>query len=196
MSQLKRRALLLALVAALLVPTFQGRATSVIQMNLEQLCTKSDQIFRGTVLDMTESTVEVGGGALPAVTYTVRVDEAFQGQFDTEKGVPLARFTTLGTKKQHLSGQMPIPGLPRLAIGGEYLLMVAPSGPTGLTTTMGLGQGCFTIAGKPGAETAVNELGNRGLFAGMTVSGVTTASGDVSYPALAALINSILGEGN
>lgn len=196
MSESKRRVLLLVFVLAVLVPTFQGRATSVIQLNLEQLCQQSDQIFRGTVLDIVETTVQVGGGPLPAVTYTVRVDEAFQGDFNTVKGVPVAQFTTLGTEKQHLSGEMPIPGLPNLTIGGDYLLMVAPAGPVGLTTTMGLGQGRFTIGGKPGEETAVNGFGNRGLFTGMTVSGLTTASGELSYPALATLINSILEEEN
>lgn len=196
MSESKRRVLLLVFVVAILVPTYQGHATSVIQMNLEQLTVKSHQIFRGTVLDIAETTVEAGGGPLPAVTYTVRVDEPFQGEFETVKGVPVAQFTTLGTKKQHLSGQIPIAGLPNLQIGGDYLLMVAPAGPVGLTTTMGLGQGLFTIAGRPGEETAVNGFGNKGLFDGMTASGIAAASGDLSYAALATLINSILEEGN
>lgn len=196
MSETKRRVLLLGLVLALLVPTFQGRATSVLQMNLEQLCQGSAQIFRGTVLGVVETTVEVGGGPLPAVTYTVRVDEAFQGEFPTVKGVPVAEFTTLGTKKQHLSGEMPIAGLPHLEIGGDYLLLVAPAGPVGLTTTMGLGQGLFSIAGRPGEETAVNAFQNKGLFTGMTVAGLTASSGELSYAELASLITSILAEEN
>jgi hypothetical protein len=166
-------------------------------MNLEQLTQGSLEIYRGTVLDMVETTVQVGGGALPAVTYTVRVDEPFQGEFPEVKGVPVAQFTTLGSKKQHLSGEMPIAGLPRLEIGGDYLLMVAPAGPVGLTTTMGLGQGLFKIEGRPGQETAVNGLGNRGLFTGMAVSGLTAASGEeLSYGELAALVTSILEEEN
>ncbi|RMH22521.1 MAG: hypothetical protein D6696_02970 [Acidobacteria bacterium] len=181
------------LAVALLCAAGAG-ATSVLQMNLETMCAGAHQIFRGTIVDMYETTIEVGGGTLPAVTYVAEVKEAFAGDFETVKGVTVARFTVVGTLKQHQSGQHPIPGLPTLEIGGDYLLLVAPAGPVGLTATMGLGQGCFTISGKPGEETAVNAIGNAGLFDGMSAAGMPS-SGPVSYSTLADLIHSLIGGG-
>ena len=40
------------------------------------------RIFRGTVLGVTDGTVQVGGGQLATVVYRLRVDEAFKGSFE------------------------------------------------------------------------------------------------------------------
>ncbi|RMH22523.1 MAG: hypothetical protein D6696_02980 [Acidobacteria bacterium] len=183
-----------AVLAVVLIAALPAGATTVLQMNLEGLCDGAAQIFRGTVLRIDETRVTAGGGEIPALRYTVRVDEALKGQFQTVKGVPIAEILVVGTLKQHAAGRPPIAGFPLLQEGREYLLMVAPAGPVGLTATMGLGQGCFTLAGKPGEETAVNGFNNNGLFAGMTVPGMP-ASGPVSYAALASMIQGIVGGG-
>lgn len=186
MRLVKSGSLLLAAMIVLLVAGQVG-ATSVLQMNLEDLCDSSAHIFRGTVVDITETTVAAGGGEIPALTYTVEVTEAFKGEFTTVKGVQLAEFKVVGTLKQHAAGKAPIAGFPLLQVGGDYLLMIAENGPVGLTAPMGLGQGCFSVDGKAGAETAVNEFDNDGLFNGMSAAGMP-ASGPVSYAALADMI--------
>ena len=49
------------------------QATTVAQMNLEQMVNNSDRVFVGTVLDVTESRKQIGGGELPAVPYRIKV---------------------------------------------------------------------------------------------------------------------------
>ena len=167
------------------------RAATVAQMNLEQLVVRSESVFVGQVVGMSESRIAMGGGHVPAVTYRFRVSESFKGQVKVEKGVRIAEVKMLGTLKQVLSGQHPIQEFPVLRKGSEYLMIVAPAGPTGLTATMGLGQGCFTFEGKPEAKVAVNFVDNAGLFANMNVgleSGVA-----VPYSELARIIRSIVG---
>ena len=183
----KSGVLLLTLTVLALLVVGQASATTVLQMNLEDLCDSSAQIFRGTIVDISETTISVGGGEVPAIVYTAEVTEGFKGEFTTVKGVQLAEFKVVGTLKQHAAGQAPIAGFPLLQIGGDYLLMIAQAGPVGLTAPMGLGQGSFSVDGKAGAETAVNGFNNEGLWKGMSVSGVP-ASGPVDYATLANMI--------
>ncbi|HSR53494.1 MAG TPA: hypothetical protein VLV83_21935 [Acidobacteriota bacterium] len=164
-------------------------ATKLAPLNLEQLCRQSGQIYRGTVVSVEEKSIEVGGGSLPSLSYTIRVDESFKGTFDNVKGHQVAILRTIGTLKQQQSGRSPIPGFPVLKEGQEYLLMVAPkSVATGLTSTVGLGQGCFELDGK----VAVNLFNNFGLFRGMSSP---TASGPLTYDQLRQQIKSIVGGG-
>lgn len=170
-------------------------ATKLLQMNLAQLLANSDRVFAGTLISVKEDSVQAGGGTIRALAYTFRVDQAFKGQFETEKGVQIARFKTIGTLKQLENKRPPIPGFPLFHSGRRYLLMVGPDGPAGLTSTVGLGQGSFEIDGRPGEEVAKNLFNNAGLFRGMSVSGMP-AGGPVSYLALSDLINQIIGGGN
>ncbi|HSR53496.1 MAG TPA: hypothetical protein VLV83_21945 [Acidobacteriota bacterium] len=153
------------------------------------MCQRSGQIYLGTVVSVHEESVELGGGTLPSLVYTIRVDEALKGAFETVKGQQVTTLRTIGTLKQQQSGQPPIPGFPLLKEGQEYLLMVAPASPaTGLTATVGLGQGCFEVDGK----VAVNGFDNVGLFRGMSAP---QTSGAMSYDDLRNQIQGILGGG-
>jgi hypothetical protein len=183
--------LLLVFAAAMLLAP-QIWATTVLEMNLAALTDRSDKVFRGTVLDVSETSVQAGGGTLTAIKYTLRVDESFKGNFATIKGVQITEVMMLGSLKQYYSGNAPIPGFPVLKIGGDYLLMVAPEGPVGLTTTMGLGQGAFTVYSDPNTseDMALNGFNNASLFKGMG-SGVP-ASGPIAYDALAGYIQTEL----
>lgn len=176
-------------------------AATVIQMNLEEMVGRADLIFRGTVLDARESTLQVGGGTLPVVTYRIRVDDEFKGTFGEVKGVPVAEIKMLGKLKPASSGSVRSPGpladLPRLVVGQEYLLLTTPPSAVGLSTTVGLGQGRFVLQGKRGQEVALNDNHNSGLFRGMDTgpSGVaSTPEGAVPYAVLADLIRDIVGE--
>ena len=183
---------LLAFVAALLLAP-QLWATSVLEMNLAALTDRADRIFRGTVLDVSETSVQAGGGTLTAIRYTLRVDESFKGSVATIKGEAIAQVTMLGSLKQYHTGRAPIPGFPRLKIGSDYLLMVAPVGPVGLTTTMGLGQGAFSLYADPNTREvmALNGFNNASLFKGMG-SGLP-AAGPVAYGTLVEHIQTELG---
>lgn len=168
-----------------------ANAAIVAQMNLEQLVTRSDRVFVGTVVSVSESRVAVGGGEVPAVTYRLRVSEAFKGQFDELKGEQFTDVTMLGSLKHLASGRHPISDFPMLDVDAEYLLFVAPAGPVGITAPMGLGQGCFTLSGTTDDKVALNLAGNTGLFNGMNVG---FADGvPVRYSELAELIRGIVG---
>jgi hypothetical protein len=176
-------------------------AATVIQMNLAEMVGRAGLIFRGTVLDAREGTVQVGGGTLPVVTYRVRVDDELKGTFDEVKGVPVAEIKMLGKLKPATSGSLrslgPVADLPRLEVGQEYLLLTTPRSAVGLSTIVGLGQGRFVLQGKRGQEVALNDNHNRGLFRGMDTgpSGVgSTPEGAVPYAVLADLIRDIVGE--
>lgn len=174
---------LVALASMLLfAPVAWG--TTVMEMNLAALTERSEKIFRGTVLDVAETSVEAGGGTLTAVKYTIRVDEAYKGSFPLIKGESVTEIMMVGSLKQYHAGQPPIAGFPLLDIGSDYLLMVAPPGPVGLTTTMGLGQGAFAVYSDPSTRElmALNGFNNASLFKGMGTG--LPAKGPIAYETL------------
>jgi hypothetical protein len=184
---------LLAL-ASLLLAAPLAWGTTVMEMNLASLTERSEKIFRGTVLDVSETSVEAGGGTLQAVKYTIRVDETFKGSFPLVKGESVAEILMVGSLKQYHAGQPPIAGFPLLDIGSDYLLMVAPPGPVGLTTTMGLGQGAFAVYADPATRElmALNGFNNASLFKGMGAG--LPADGPVAYDMLVAEIQAQLSD--
>ncbi len=185
-----------AAISALLLLAPPLTATTVLQMNLGELVQRADTIFRGTVLDVSEGIVHAGGADLPTVTYRLRVDESFRGEFTTVKGVELAEITMLGTFKRApapgsaLRNLTAVPGLPRLERGHDYLLLVTRPSQVGLSVPVGLGQGAFRIATDLKQETATNDANNVGLFRGM--AGPTTAPGPIPYDELAARIRALV----
>lgn len=193
-----------AFLCLLAVSAFPAGAVSVLQMNLEELVDNSYKIFRGTVLDIRETTVTAGGGTLPVVVYRFRVDEAFKGSFQEAKGMTIAEVRMLGKLKAggagspaHASGI--IPELPRLQVGQDYLLLVTRSSAIGLSTTVGLGQGRFELRGKPGQEIAVNGNNNRGLFGNASAGSPSRSKAgqqeeSLPYTTLAGMIRGIVGQ--
>jgi hypothetical protein len=138
-------------------------AAMVQKMDLGEVCSRAANIFRGTVLSEVPGTVEAGGATLPTVTYTVKVSEAFQGDFQTKGDQQYAEITMLGSVKPvQVGGQRSFPALadmPRLDVGKDYLLMTSSPSAIGLSAPIGLAQGCYAIQGKGENQTAVNELG-------------------------------------
>ena len=192
------------MTVAVLAVSLPLSAATVVQLNLEQMVDRADKIFRGTVLDAREGTVQAGGGELPVVTYRLRVDEEFKGAFEEVKGVRIAEVRMLGKLKPASSSGTarslpPLTDLPRLEVGRDYLLLTTPESAAGLSTTIGLGQGRFELKGKPGQEIALNDNQNRGLFRGMSGTdsfsgGATPQEGPLPYSALASLIRNIVGQ--
>lgn len=163
-------------------------ATMVRMMDLGELCSRAGMIFRGTVVDVTPGTLELGGGELPTVTYRMRVDEAFKGDFsDVKDGVAYVDVRMVGAVKESPVGNIQrfskLPELPQLEPGQEYVLMTTTPGPTGLSATVGIGQGCFDLYYEDKVEMAVNELHNQGLY-----------DGPVTYTQLADDIRAHLGQ--
>ena len=79
--------------------------------------------------------------------------------------------------------------MPRLKLGDSYLLFSTPPSAVGLSTTVGLGQGCFHLASIENKMMAVNGFDNVGLFSGMSI-GDMPVKGPVSYDRLADVIRS------
>lgn len=187
MHRLKKLGLLLP-IACLWLFASQAFATTVVQMNLDQLTERSATIVRGVVRDITQTTVRGGGGELPALQYTVEVSEIFKGEVSSAKDVRVVEFKILGNLDNMKAGKV-LPSFPVMQKGKEYLLFISPNGPIGLTTTMGLSQGCFNFVN---SHSVVNGFNNSGLFKGMDVQDVP-GSGAVSYAIVADLIRAKLG---
>lgn len=193
----KRLGVIVAVAALLAVPAF---AAMVQQMSLDEMAGHAGQIFRGTVLDVRQGTVRAGGGDIPTVTYILRVDEPFKGNFDFVKGERIAKIQMVGKMKSVKSGSLrsfsALPELPRLEIGGDYLLLTTRPSTIGLSTTVGLGQGAFRLSGKPGLETAINGNHNLGLFppTGSNKSAAVSANGaPIPYSILASALRDSVG---
>lgn len=173
--------LLILLLAALVWTTVP--ATSILHSNLQDLCLNAGPIIRGTVVEATRKTVEIGGGTLAVMDYRIRVEENLrEGQGPSPGDVLELRMLRPGGK---------VLGLPSLAMNQSYLLFVTQAAEGGLSTTVGLGQGCFPLLGRAGEETASNAFGNQGLFQGLA-DARRMPPGPIPYRDLAARIRNIL----
>jgi hypothetical protein len=183
-------ALLLAAAAPVIAP-----ATTMLQMNLEELCLRAERIYRGTIVKIEAGSKPVGGGKIPTLTYTIRVDEPFKGSYEVRKGRQVEVLTTLGKPLPVTVGKsrrlVSLPGMPRMEVGESYVLFATAPSAVGLSAPVGLGQGCFQIEPKGREETAENGFANTGLFRGMETAG-PEAEAPLTYERLAAAIRTAL----
>ena len=167
-------------------------AANVRYMTLRDLVTRADQIVRGTVISSDEGTASAGGGAVPIVTYRIRVEESFKGSASPGDTIEVR---LLGRLKQPAGGLLRrgpfFDDLPQFAVGSDYLFVLTRPSAIGLSTTVGLRQGLFELRGRRGAERAVNGANNLGLFAGTTAG--PRPSGPVAYGELVTQIKTLLG---
>lgn len=188
-----RRALLSAL--GLLVAG-QVHAAMMLQLDLQDLTSRADKIFRGTVIGIKEGTIEAGGGELPAVTYRIAVNEMFKGTPTEVKGneavVEIRMVGSLEIDKADENGNIhfsPFREVPRLSMGSDYVLFTTPASSIGLSVTVGLGQGAFSVYAVDGTDDefmAVNAFNNAGLG--------LNGDGPVEYNKLGAQIRALLGQ--
>src|SRR5688572_636723 len=155
-------------VAAGMLAASPLNATILKQMNLEELAGNAHAIFTGTVIGVEKGNMNLGGGTLPTVSYRVAVDTSFRGTFSDKEGQRIADIqmvfspgTTPVAGAVHFST---LPKMPDIKLGERYLFFTTRPSSAGLSTTVGLGQGCFRVSGEPGHELAVNEYENLGLF--------------------------------
>jgi len=170
-------------------------ATLLKQMNLEELAGNAHRIFSGTVIEVDKGSISLGGGTVATVTYRVVVDTPFLGEFIEKSGRKIAdiRMVHAGAPGE-VAGAVRFPVLPKMPVielGKRYLFFTTEPSAAGLSTTVGLGQGCFEISGEPGDELAVNEFENLGLFRGMSGAG-TQKPGPVEYSSLVRQIHDLL----
>lgn len=179
----KSRTFVIALALGLLFAT-AATATTVQQLNLEEMTTSAAYVYRGAVLGVEEGTTSYAGAEIPHVTYTIEVTEAFKG-VEVGDVLTLRMVGELDAEPQ-VDGDLvtfpPFPDMPSFSVGGEYLLLTTAPSPLGLSAPVGLGQGSFEIGGV-GLETARNEADNVGLFRGMKVE--APRHGAVPYGLLA-----------
>jgi hypothetical protein len=192
----------LRLVAAAITVLFGATAdaSNVRYMNLRDLVAHADRIVRGTVLASDEGTVTAGGGAIPIVTYRIRVEESLKGGASAGETIEVR---LLGRIKQPARGGVR-PGpyftdLPQFRIGGDYLFVLTRPSAIGLSTTVGLRQGLFELRGRRGSEQAVNGANNVGLLSGTSAASRAAAAptavgaGPIAYGELVKQIQSLVG---
>lgn len=179
------RRLICAAIGAVTLGVGPAGATMLEKLGLDDLVTRSDRVFRGTVIDVEQSTIEAGGGTLPVVVYTLRVEDMLKGAPDVIKGdVGVITVRMVGSIKEPAADdtivRLPIfRDVPKLASGHDYVLFMTPESPIGLSVTVGLGQGAFDIVRPDKTDLAVNAFGNAGLGLG---------DGPVAYDALKAAV--------
>jgi hypothetical protein len=186
----------LLVAASALILTAQVHATMMLHMDLGELTAGADKIFRGTVTDVQQGTIEAGGAELPMVTYKFKVEELFKGEATQVKGdkavMEIRMIGSLVHSKADENGNLkfsPFRDVPRLAEGSDYLLFTTPESSIGLSMTVGLGQGAFKVSPVDGADgeyQVVNEFNNAGLG--------LNGAGPVGYVELSAQINALLGQ--
>lgn len=167
------------------------------KMNLDQLSAQADKIFRGTVFETREGSLQTAAGEVPTITYVIRVDESFRGDFQVVKGVRVAEITAIGSSKVRLSADQfeGLPLMPAFAKGQDYLVFATAPDANGLTGTVGVGQGQFTIFRENGQDLVVNRHKNDGLFDGMgRADEALTTNGQLSYAQVAGQIRTSLGQ--
>ena len=179
-----RTAMVLLGVAVVWAPILN--ASMVLRMDLPNLVSRADKIFRGTVVSISEGKVATGGIELPTVTYRLKVAEEFKGSYLVKGDERFVEITMLAPVKRAPMGNIrafsKLPDLPELRQGEEYLLISSAPSSGGLSTTIGIGQGAFKIFVVDKTELAVNELNNEGLY-----------DGPVAYAQLARDIRALVG---
>jgi hypothetical protein len=156
-------------------------------MSLNEMCDRAGSIFRGTVVSVAAGSLEAGGGSLATVEYVIEVTEAFKGEFESKGDKSFTQIRMIAGIKGSFEGDVQrfskLNDLPQLDVGGDYLLLASSPGASGLSTTVGLGQGSFSVSKKGDPQTVVNALGNLGLY-----------DGPVAYEIIANDIRAALGQ--
>ena len=188
-----------AVLAALLM-AFPGMLLAagqaiVKQQNLSEMVAEADRVYRGTVISVNSGNLEINGRELPTTTFRIAIKEHFKGDVDEQKGDKMiAILQVAGSNKKYLrtEGDMAmlqvLPAPPQLKKGSDYLFLTNAPNAHGLSNTIGLAQGYFSISNIGGGEMAANSLDNLGLFRDMGAG--LPPKGAVAYRELADMIRS------
>jgi len=133
----------------LLLFSLQAAATSVLPVSLQRMAAKAETIFHGTA---TSNEVRLDQASGRVATYTsFKVIEVI-------KGNPGATHTI-----KQIGGQLPgsnvrlvIHGVPRFAVGEEYVIFLPKASSLGFASPIGLSQGKFDIRKLNGQAVVTN----------------------------------------
>lgn len=196
------RHLAIAAVALVAVGVAPLQAANVQHMTLRDLVTRADRIVRGTVIAKDDTTINAGGGTLPATRYRIRVAETFKGAAASGAVIEVQ---LLARPKTATSGGLRrgtlLQDLPQFNVGQEYLLVLTRPSAVGLSTTVGLQQGAFELRGGNDGGMAVNGANNIGLLdepgvavRARTASAARPRSGPIPYTTLANEIRALVAQ--
>lgn len=149
-------AALVALCGALLSAS-PIHAVNTKPMNVSDLVRESNQIVVGSVGAIHQG---IGTNHLPYTEIEVRVSESILG---TSPATLTFRQLGLQTPLPAADGRKYVglvAGMPQYKVGEHVLLFLSKTSPIGLRTTIGLGQGKFSLRG----GNLENEVNNAGLF--------------------------------
>lgn len=150
------------LILALVLSATVLHATRVRPINLEEMTQVAKRIFSGRVVDVRDMEDPKLGRRVTLVT--IDVDRAVKGRADRT-----ITFKQIAGPDPRTGIRSGIVGMPRYSKGEEVVLFLAGEGSTGLTSTLGLGQGKFVIlGGRGGRRQAANEWANRSLLEGLS----------------------------
>ena len=131
-------------------------ATTVRPLNLEQLTARAGHIVVGRCISVRDLPQTAHG--MPVREVTIRVDRALKGGSG-----PTLTFRMVAPDDSDAD----LRGVPRFRPGEDLLLFLYPTGRSGLTSPVGLGQGKFVRRmGKHGGEESVNAFGNSSVLPG------------------------------
>jgi hypothetical protein len=151
-----RFAVAAALLSLLPLVARPAAAMTILPLDLPALTQQAARIFVGRV-EHIESGRDANG--LPVTWTTFAVEQTVKGPDGTH--VTLKQLgASLGPADARV---LPHPGLPRYRPGESVVLFVHPQSALGLTSPVGLGQGCFRIRDDHGAAVVENDVGNRNL---------------------------------
>jgi len=159
-----RRLCAWTLLAMLFATAVASATTSRREVNVVDLVANSELILRGTVVKLTDGIDDRG---IPYTEVTLHVSEAIRGQVSgdyTFRQFGLLKPRDMGNGQTNL---MVTPaGWPTYTKGEETILFLNKHAAwTGLQTTVGLGQGKFSVS----MAGAVNQSNNAGLFKNVTI---------------------------
>lgn len=165
---------LLAVVSALISnPVF---AADSLPVNMSDLAT-ADVIFTGTCTGITPQIKEgQNGSRMPVTALTFSVSDVIKGNGGIVSGSTF-EFTMFGVTYENAKrlGVMQLANTPAYEVGKKYTLFLTPQSSLGLRSTIGIGQGKFSVSETAdGKKQAVNEFNNKGLFMNMPPSRSTT----------------------
>jgi len=115
------------------VSTLSLRATTLLQLSLDDMITKSTAIVRAHV----EGSYSAIAGQVIYTHYTVQVTESLKGSTGSQMDVAILGGAAKGLRQI-------FPGAPTLLSGEDCVLFLWTS-PSGLTQIIGLSQGLFTV---------------------------------------------------
>ena len=188
------------LATCLALSTWVG-ASNVRHMNLEALTANAGFIFSGEVVETTLGTVWAGGAEFPTVTYRFKLEASYKGDTTELGGDRYVEMTMLGridnqTGDPNLHFRSILPELPQLRVGQHYLIFSTTPSSIGLSTTVGLGQGCFRIFDQGPASVALNLNHNAGLFLNMDNAVTKKATkGPIAFDELVGMVQTEMKRG-